>query len=213
MTSYVYKIGFPSGHYYVGVKKGTPEATTGYVGSPVQNRWMWDQFQIVCKEVLWVTETFERALEIEGSILYDLGYKDDPLCLNANNGGKDFHFDRTGTKLPESTKKKIGEKNTARLKEQWQDDGYREKMSESSRRQWEDPDKREVLLDAVKKGAESTKEKYSKPVEIENVKTGETVRFDSVNMASEYIGVARGNISRVALGKRKTVSGFKVRFL
>jgi hypothetical protein len=83
MKSYVYRIGFPSGHYYIGVKKGTPESTTKYVGSPKRNKWMWDQFPVVCKEVLWVTETFEHALEIEKSVLLGLDYSNDPLNLNA----------------------------------------------------------------------------------------------------------------------------------
>ena len=85
MTSYVYRIGFPSGHYYIGVKKGTPKTTKNYVGSPKRNKWMWDEFPVVCKEILWVTDTFERAMEVETSTLLGLDYADDPLCLNASH--------------------------------------------------------------------------------------------------------------------------------
>ena len=127
MISYVYRIGFPSGHYYIGVKKGTPESTTTYYGSPKRNKWMWDEFPVVCKEILWVTDTFKKALDVEKSVLIGLDYSQDPLNLNFNCGGhipamsgKDhpmFGVNRSGELNPffgrshsEETKNRIAEK-------------------------------------------------------------------------------------------------------
>jgi hypothetical protein len=82
--SYVYKVSFETGHYYYGWHPLRDEGT--YCGSPKTNKHFWGQFEFSVETVQYF-DTYEEAQILETRILKHLVDKD-PMCLNANYGGR-----------------------------------------------------------------------------------------------------------------------------
>lgn len=107
---YTYKISFPTGHIYYGVRscKCLPENDT-YLGSPVTHKNYWTKYEPV-KTVLASWPTREIAEEIEDELILYQWSLDKNLSLNAGvNGTK---FNNYGKKHTEETKLKIKNKIT-----------------------------------------------------------------------------------------------------
>ena len=49
-----------------------------------------------------------------------------------------------------------------------------------------------------------------KPIVLQEIKSGETYRFESINEAARSLGLNVGNVSNVFRGRQKTVKGYKL---
>lgn len=185
--SYVYKVSFETGHYYYGWHPLRDEGT--YCGSPKTNKHFWGQFEFSVETVQYF-DTYEEAQILETRILKHLVDKD-PMCLNANYGG------RVKREILAEQGRRNGAKNLGKMP--------LEKRVEGSRKSGR---KAKGLNTGTMRSHENTRKRYEKCSKmVLCIDTG-TV-YPSLNEAERRTGVSRHHIRRCCEKKSRHASGYK----
>ena len=196
---------FPNGKTYIGLTSRKAKVRWGY-GNNYHNctavdraikKYGWNN---ICHAVLYEVETKEEAELIEKILIKLLNSNNKEFGYNIMSGGN------ASGKLPEESKRKIGEKN----KEKWNDPQKRAEASERMKKRMSNPEYRKKVVSALLNSERSGK---PKKCVVQMDMNGNVVKIWDGLIDVEKSGIAtRKAISLCCLGKLKTVKGFMWQF-